>query len=189
MLLNLLKELEGEDVFVFDDGSDYDHSKHSKYCNYRRVKHHGKKMFWLLWRNILEAAKTLPDEEFIFLQDDLCNIDLAGLRKESESHEGAFVLNMFDVGPDRGWTKKGYCDCNFITNRQTLAKIGFSIMPVFYSRWSSNENLSSGVGMRLSQAFYNHNVPMILPAQNYASHGDHESLMNPEERKINPLII
>lgn len=186
LLLRLLKELEGEDIVVFDDGSDFDHSEHSNYCDYFWLQHKGKKGFWRIWRQMFYVARNSDTDEFIFLQDDLYNIDLKGLRAVETPDK--YVFNLMDVGPDRNWTPKNYCDCVFKTNRKTLEAINWRVPAVNPKRWERNPQLSSGVGQRLSMRFYRHGIPMILPEQNYASHGDCESKMHPNERKRNPLI-
>lgn len=188
LLLRLLQELQGEDVVVLDDSSDYDHSEHEKYCGYYRFDEHcGKQQFWHIWQTMFNMARSLTDDnEFIFLQDDLYNVDLEGLR--SVQTPDKYALNLMDVGPDRGWSPVGYCDCIFRTNRATLEQIGWSIDPVPQTRWKFRPTLSSGVGQRLSQAFYKNQIPMILPNQNYASHGDNESQMHPNLREVEPLI-
>lgn len=186
MLMRLLQELHGEDVIVFDDGSEYDATPFYQYCDYRRVSHQGKENFWQLWQLMLTTAQYSGRDEFIFLQDDLYNVDLEGLRQVETPDK--YALNLMNVGPDRGWSPAGYVDCIFKTNRATLDEIGWYVDPVSPCRWTINPGMSSGVGQNLSRRFYEHRMPMILPDKNYASHGDHESMMNPKERQKNPLI-
>src|SRR5690625_2457325 len=139
MLLRLLKELQGENITVIDDGSNYDPAEHKKYCNYIRQKHFGKKQFWRTWQHMLNLAKKTNDKEFIFLQDDLYDIDLQGLRSQKTPEK--FVLNLMNIGPNRNWTPIGqYCDCNFMTNRKSLEAIHWQIPAVSPKRWDINTN-------------------------------------------------
>lgn len=174
LLLRLLKELEGEEIVVIDDESDYDWSEHLEYViDYYRHQHCGKRWFYKLWNFMLSIAKKSGADEFIFLQDDLCDIDLQGLRSQKTPEK--FVLNIMNIGPNRNWTPIGqYCDCNFMTNRASLDAIHWQIPAVSPRRWDINANLSSGVGHMLSKKFYIRNVPMLMPDKNYASHGNHE---------------
>jgi len=186
LLLRLLKELQGEDVVVLDDGSDYDATEMYNYCKYYRVDHKGKQKFWKIWQYMFDYGMHSDADEFIFLQDDLYNVDLEGLRQVETPEK--YALNLMDVGPDRGWSPVGYVDCIFKTNRKTLEAIDWQVPPVNPKRWAGRPELSSGVGQNLSQLFYRKKIPMILPDRNYASHGDCESKMHPELRKKEPLI-
>lgn len=184
--MRLLEELQGERVTVFDDGSEYDATPFYEYCDYKRIAHQGKKNFWQVWQLMLTIARYSEDDEFIFLQDDLYNVDLEGLRAVETPDK--YALNLMNVGPDRGWSPVGYVDCIFKTNRATLEAIGWYIEPVNAYRWMTRPNLSSGVGQNLTRRFYENKIPMILPNRNYASHGDSESKMHPRERQQNPLV-
>lgn len=181
MLLRLLKELEGENVIVVDDGSTYDPSEHLRYCDYYRVSHKGKEGFWVNWNLMLEIAKESDDDEFIFLQDDLYDIDLARLRAD---YKGG-ALNLMEIGKDRGWTPKGYVDCIFMCDRKTLDRLHWKIDPVPIQRFN-RPNVSSGVGENLSYRMWLNLIPMQFNG-NYAHHGNHESKMHKEERVRNPL--
>jgi hypothetical protein len=81
----------------------------------------------------------------------------------------------------------GFVDCGFFCNREALERIDFSLgsLPV---DWFKYENRSSGVGMLLSTGFSSTRVKMYKPKKSLAFHGDHESKMNPQERKETPLI-
>ena len=182
MLLRLLKELQGEQVVVVDDGSSYNPDKHLKYCDYYRVSHKGREGFWVNWNFMLQIAQESNDNEFIFLQDDLHSVDLDRLREDYTDG----CLNVLEVGPDRGWTPKGYVDCQFICDRYVLNALEWKLDPIPIQRFN-NPYLSSGVGQQLSFRLWMKGIPMYLNG-NYAQHGDHESKMNPEERKRNPLV-
>lgn len=181
-LLRLLKELEGEQVTVVDDGSEYNPIEHMKYCDYYRLEHRGKEGFWITWDFMLSLAKETKDNEFIFIPDDVYDVNLTALRRDYK--EGC--LNVLNVGKDRGWSKVGYVDCGFICNRSVLEKLEFRMFPIRFGRFKI-EGVSSGVGQQLSHRLAVMKVPMYT-TKNYASHGDHESVMHKEERLKNPLI-
>jgi len=48
--------------------------------------------------------------------------------------------------------------------------------------------MSSGVGRQLSIRLRDLKIPIFTPIKSFAYHGDHESLMNPEVRKIHKII-
>lgn len=181
MLLRLLKELEGESVVVVDDGSKYNPDEHLNYCDYYRVSHKGKEGFYVNWNFMLELAKDSNDNEFIFLQDDLNNVELDRLRNDYIKG----CLNVLEVGKDRGWTPKGYVDCNFMCDRSVLEALEWKINPIPIQRFNI-PNISSGVGQDLSLRLWMKGIPMYLNG-NYAQHGAHESKMHPTERINNPL--
>lgn len=49
-------------------------------------------------------------------------------------------------------------------------------------------NRGSFVGEQLTRRLVNLKVPIFTPIKSFAYHGDHESLMNPEVRKIHKII-
>ena len=179
MLLRLLKELEGESVVVVDDGSDYIPYPHALMSDYYRLSHKGKIGYWLNWNFMLKIAHESNDNEFIFIPDDIYNIDLVKLRAD---YSGG-ALNILNVGADRGWTPKGYVDCAFMCDRKTLEQIGY-LNPVDIELFQI-PGISSGVGLQISQKLYRAGVDMHMG--NYATHGTHESQMHPLERLRNPL--
>ena len=197
-LLSLLKELDGTTI-VLDDGSDYDPAEHKQYCRYYRYPHQGKQQFWRLWDEMLRMAKESTEDEFLFLQDDVENVQVDEIKSVTEGlNEYGFNI-MRRGSPLRGWTqvrpkpttlngvdcfKCGYVDCIFATNRQSLAKLNFKMEPIPPYR---KQGVSSGVGEQLSQRFVKAGVPMYFPEESLAFHGDHESKMHPN-RKVNHMI-
>lgn len=180
-LLRLLKELEGEQIVVLDDGSTYPPDKHLWYCDYYRLSHKGKQGFYVNWNFALEIAQESTDTEFIFLPDDIYDFDIDRLRKD---YNGG-CLNVLDVGADRGWTPKGYVDCVFMCNREVLEALQWKLDPVPIVRFN-NPDVSSGVGQQMSKRLWKMGIPMYLQG-NYAQHGNHPSKMHPETRLRQPL--
>lgn len=198
LLKSLLNELKGENILVLDDGSTYPIRFKVPYYRY---EHLGKERFWQLWHEALKMCDESKDDWFMFIQDDVSDVDLQAIQSVTEGLD-YFAYNFMNRGPDRGWTKVPmypvllnnvncqtvrYVDCNFVTNRKTMDKIGWYMMPVPMSRFI-NPYISSGVGQQLSRRFAQNDVLMYKPIKSMARHGDHESLMHPFERKINPLI-
>jgi len=196
MLSKLLDEV-GHCV-VLDDGSEYDPAPFIDRCDYYRLHHLGKEFFWLTWRYALQMCKESDDDLFIFLQDDLSNVDLDRIHTIHASMEGDYAYNVHNAGGHRGWTPikhreeddrifGSYVDCNYFCNRQALEVLGFDMDWINPMRFKV-DGISSGVGQQQSRKFYKANVPMYIPKKSLAYHGDHKSLMHPEERKRNPLI-
>ena len=197
LLKSLVDSLKGEKIMIIDDGSDYP----IHFNNYHRYEHQGKEGFWQLWNEALRMCHASPDNWFLFLQDDVTDVNLKEIKRITRRMKD-YAFNIMNRGPDRGWTKvpmypvnlKGvqcqtvrYVDCIFATNRQTLDKIGWKMNPVSAHRFR-NPYISSGVGHQLSQRFAQNGILMYKPIKSLAFHGDHESLMHKEERKRNPLI-
>lgn len=196
-LKSLIESLPGERIVVIDDGSDYDPS--GLKCEYCRYTHQGKEGFWQLWN---EALKLATDEWVLFLQDDVTDVQLDEIKRITKDLD-YYAFNIMNRGPDRGWTtvptgeveiagveceKVRYADCIFATNKKTLDKIGRYMDPISPTRFIINPRISSGVGQQLSQRFAKLNIPMYMPKKSLAYHGDHESIMHPLERKLNPLV-
>lgn len=200
MLLSLLRELKGN-VIVMDDGSDFDPDPFLDYCDFYRSSHRGREGYWRQWRDALEICEESGDW-FLFLSDDLQNVNLSEIKRITKSIKGNYAFNVLNVGADRGWTgikwaekkiagvdcyKMGYVDGAFACNRGALESIGFYMEPVDTLRFR-NPYISSGVGQQLSNRFALKGIPMYLPKKSLCYHGNHESKMNPEERKRNPLV-
>lgn len=200
-LLSLLKSLQGN-IIVVDDGSTYDPTRHLQYCEYYRFSHKGKVGFWMQWQYMMELAQESDDDWFLFTQDDVSDIQLDKIKQICESIEGDYAFNFMRRGSKRGWTNIkwedvtiggvqcqvcDYVDCNFACSRGALERIGFDMKPVDPRRFE-RKNISSGVGQQLSQRFAWRGVPMYVPQTSLAYHGDHPSLMHPQERQRNPLI-
>ncbi len=199
-LLTLLKGLD-EHCYVIDDGSDYDPSEHRKYAEYHRYKHQGKEGFWRLWDEALKLCRDSEDDWFLFLQDDVEDVQLDKIREVTKGLD-KYAFNIMRRGnPLRGWTavtpketklngldvfECGYVDCIYVTNRKTLELLDWKMEPLHPYR-VYQKGRSSGVGEQQSQRFVELGVPMYFPKVSLAFHGDHPSKMHPD-RKINHMI-
>jgi len=201
MLNSLLNELKGEGITVIDDGSDYDPTPLLDRCEYLRFPHQGKQGFYKLWDYALKICKKSNDTWFMFSPDDITDIQLDKI-KDVTKYLSVFAFNYVNAGKDRGWTdvqwkdtiingvecyEMGYVDGVFVTDRTTLELLDFTVHPVPQSRFVI-PNISSGCGQQLSKRLAGLNVPMYLSKKSLAYHGDHESVMHPDERLKHPLI-
>lgn len=204
MLESLIEELMpfNEYIMVIDDGSDFDiNDERVGVCKF---PHGGKSMWWHTWNEALKIAQSSIDNKFMFLPDDISNLDVKKIKRirASFSIKERYAYNILNVGNDRGWTRlkrkdcmiagyesevSPYVDCGYMTNRETLEVLDWNqdwINPIRFDR----EGISSGVGEAQSRAYWLAGVPMYLPKIKLAHHGNHESKMHPIERKKNPLV-
>jgi hypothetical protein len=79
-----------------------------------------------------------------------------------------------------------YCDGGYFTNRETLEAIHFEQEFISFRRFDRG-HISSGVGETQSRAFWKLGIPMYCPKKSLCFHGEHESKMHPELRKLEPL--
>lgn len=192
MLDHVLKDIQGEDHLIIDDGSDFERPNMIKFT------HGGKRMFWERWNYALRHAKRCEDELFIFMPNDFLNIDLETIRKyHEELKDNPYVFNIINDGRAEQWIRfkaidkgdkirVGFTDCGFFCNRKTLDLIGYHMERVS-DKWFRRAG-SSGVGHQLTKRLHNHGVPIYKPLKSLAYHGDHPSTMHENERLKNPLI-
>jgi len=184
MLASVLESLDGLDVTVKHDGVDF--------------KHRGKGGFWITWDEVLKDSINHNADIFLFMQDDCLDIDLERIERLHEQFKDKpYIYNIINDGRKKMWTSIeprtmdedtelcGFTDCMFFCNLKALIKLGF-----FMDDMSDyvQEGKSSGVGLSLTYRANRFGVPCYRPFKSLATHGDHESKMHPEERKINPLI-
>ena len=178
---------ENDTLTIYNDGVDF--------------PHRGKKGFWKTWNEALKKCEENVDDIYLFMPEDFLNLDFDRVREMHErmKHE-PYVFNIINDGRHQSWGafKKqdpvngveqiGFCDGGFFCNRKALEAIGFYMIEINERRWKEFPNLSSGIGQQLTGRFHRAKVKMYKPVKSLAYHGDHESKMNPEERKKNPLI-
>ena len=202
-LLRTLKEWAHAQVVVIDDGSGYDPSPHLEYCQYYRLKHLGKPFFWDSWNYALSLCKRSEDETFLFIPDDWCNYDVDEIERLSEHFKGLYAFNIANFGRESCWTsvkhepvdvdgyaclRNSFVDCAFMTNRETLDKLDWSLHWVNPLRFR-DPYISSGVGEQLSRRFFKKFVPMYKPLSSLCGMQDVPSEMNKLERERTPLAM
>lgn len=186
----------GVNVTIFDDGSDFPREDERVI----RLPRQGKRNYWKIWNKMLHHAEDNLADLYIFMPDDFQDLDIERIKElhGKFKHEG-YVHNIINDGRTKQWigqepikideetTRVGFTDCGFFCNRPALHKLGFYMDAPMEKWWSKGENISSGVGMMLTRRLHFARVPIYIPNKSLAYHGDHESMMHPEERKNNPL--
>lgn len=197
-------------VLIIDDSSNYDKSIFNRFSRSDWVRmsfdeNGGKKMFWDRWDEALKHFKHFNDNEYVmFMPDDWSNLNLdyiEGLTKQGWDNS-LFAVNIVNDGRTHCWgvfgtgqedisigdnklKEVGFVDCGFLSNRHTMSKISIDPVP---ESWFDRPDKSSGVGYQLTKKMRKIKVKMMTPNKSLAFHGDHPSVMHPEERKRNPLI-
>jgi len=198
MLLENVKHLSKFDcrIVVIDDGSEYDYSEHAKYCEYQRFDHHGKSGFWKLWNIAFQIARLHGAKFNMITADDMLEAKFDKMIKDFPKFPDLFVCNTLNDGREQSWGERiwtpykkhwvesGFTDFACFTPYQVLEKLDFKIYPIK----SREENQSSGIGQQITTRLKQLEIPMFTPLKSYVYHGDHESVMNPEERRKNPLV-
>jgi hypothetical protein len=182
MLKKLLKELKSMDVTVIDSPETF-----------------GKQNFWMRMKQAHELCLTSQHDNYLILGDDICNIDFDRINALHDAlSKMKYSINLVNDGRKTCWYGKpnpilnikglvhsDYCDCLFMTNRKSLSL--FSIEPV-PAIWFDRPNKSSGVGYQLTNKMRKAGILMYTAIESLVYHGDHDSVMNYEERKRTPLI-
>lgn len=195
-LVRLLHELRGYDYHVVDDGSDVPPDVPTTRLS--RLPHFGKKGFWRTFNFAIAVLKASKHDDYLIIPDDVCNIDFERIKQyHQEQRLNKFFINAINDGRDSCWNRPtfkalsfnglihtGFFDCGGLTNRRTLQQ--FYLTPIA-DAWFTHAQ-SSGVGAQITQRMNAINVPMYTPEKSLVYHGDYESKMHPEERKINKLI-
>lgn len=212
MLLQSLKHLvkfkDMLNVIVLDDASHFDSKEHELYCDVfdRNKKNVGKKGFYKQWKKAFRMCQNNPSDIYLFAPDDFLSIDINKVIKMHQVIQSkfrtAYAFNIINCGRKQCWTpfqphrigingeqltELGFVDCGFFCNTQTLKRLEFRIDKT-PDVWFDRPTKSSGVGWQLSKRMYNLKVKMFQPVKSYAFHGDHQSVMHPNERIKNPLI-
>lgn len=199
MILNLVEEIKMVPDITYtihDDGSDYTLDDANVICH----EHGGKEKYWKLWNYALDELKTVESDIFVFLPNDFVNINFNKIKELHGKYKHVpYCYHIINDGRVTCWskippepvdeetTKIGFCDCGFFCNREALDKIGYYMPEVDLVRFKYVPTRSSGVGQELTLRMNNSGVSMFRPIKSLAYHGDHDSLMNYEERKNIPL--
>lgn len=184
----------------------------SEECHYfPAYEHRGKRGFWRTINDILSDANLTSFDYFFLLQDDI-ELEDHFFRRMIGSwncihDKDKICLNPLMDGSRRGvpnWTgidpkvvhgsygtkfyRTGWVDCIFMSERRMLDALNWRINPIDDSRWKRNKFLSSGVGQQISKRLIAKDLHPYQVYESLVHHGGHESKMNPQERKQNPLI-
>lgn len=171
-----------------------DHSGPFNYDGYiTRTGSIGKKGYTKVVTTLFERCRNINADRFLFFQDD---IDLLN-KNLNFCVNDFFAINLFkECGHNSrdGWScvrpshydeqlnKVGWIDCAaFICTRQALEKINYSVPDYPVSRWESNPQLSSGVGLYLSQQWQD---GLFQVKKSHVKHDISTSTMNPDRRDL-----
>lgn len=206
-------------ILIIDDCSTEDYSdcfndiKNSEMkIDYRVTDYnHGKQRHWMIMNEIFHWYHGQKFDYALHIQDDIeiGHDFLLSMIKTFQRipHPGKVCLNfVYDkerasranwtpakpepiyIGDDKLY-KTGWVDCNFFANRYFFESLGWKIKPISLIRWERNPLLSSGVGKQISNRLFYRKAGMFQVSEKIVVHGNYESVMNPEERKINPLTL
>lgn len=216
MIQRLVKKLDRESknfdvtVLVFDDGSTKPVALKTQEINnliathtFHQPYNHGKQNYWRLANKIFDAMASVNAELNIYLADDLDLMD-GFLSKTYHAWEKItdpkkVSLNLLNDGRTQCWTKFERVPVCFEETRFYKSQwldmamafdkslLRYRLHEVSKQRWVNNELASSGVGAQLSSRLHKSGYAMYQVIDSLATHGDHDSQMNFEERKKNPL--
>lgn len=210
MLRRTVEEAQGKDsIQIMDDESSYHFDElkdiyEKPDTTVYRFQHCGKENFYKLWDFALHNCEESGDQRFLFLPDDYSNIDFERIDAihnhfvMTYGFHKPYVCSFVNDGRPPQWGADqprqynddleyiGWVDCGFFCNRFALEYHGYEMGVVSKDRFKV-PGRSSGVGEQMTRRFRHAGVPMLRPYKSLASHGEHESVMHPEERKINPL--
>ena len=160
----------------------------------------GKEGYWETWDEILKDCEKNPSDLYLFMPEDVLDIDIERIKEIHKGFKGEpYVCNIINDGRHESWVRfqkqqpkngleqVGFTDCGFFCSREVLQKTKWRIKQPPATRFN-NPNMSSGVGMQLTNIFTTYKIKMYKPTNSLGYHGDHKSEMNTEERKRNPLI-
>ncbi|ULB45240.1 tetratricopeptide repeat protein [Limnospira fusiformis KN01] len=216
LLANIDREADNYDISVdvFDDGSqDPVVENANDYPNLaslavHRYNNYGKKQYWQLVNHIFNSLSKQNADLFIYMPDDIEICPGFFQKVVSQwyaiSDPRKIVLNLGLDHRTQCWTgfervkyqfgevevfKTQWVDMLMLFERSFLEALDYRIQPISLSLWQKNPNFSSGVGAQISKRLHGLGFSIYQVSEYLVSHGDHESMMNPEERKINPLTI
>lgn len=201
MLTSLLKELEGKNVFVIDNCSNYDVSTLGV-DYYSFPINGGKRLFYQKWQLALEKFRESNFEYVCFLPDDVSSLDLKGIENLTRQGLENFAITLANTGNFYRWGEYNtsnkefvfndrlhkdccYVDGCFITNKKTLDGINIGPMP---DLWFDRSDKSSGVGYSTTMQLRKKGALMLMPNKSYLYHGDHKSVMHGTHRDQVKLI-
>ena len=203
MLKNLLLQIKGYDVLVFDDGSDF--SIEGNGVKFHKFKqNYGKKLAWLKFQKIFKKVKRLKKYDYYYLLPDDIELCEDFINKSIELWEGiedSKKITLSFSNPARCTAPQftfiqpqikgnviltGWMDLMCLFTRDFINKVDITEIPL--SRWEENELLGSGVGSQISNKFVNADYNLYNCKEDYIKHlGNLDSKMNPTDRVNNPL--
>jgi glycosyltransferase involved in cell wall biosynthesis len=165
----------------------------------------GKKLFWEIIDLSFKVCKKIDSKYFVYLQDDLklCDNFFNELKNKYENIKDDKKIslefrtdnrterpnwNNFEPQIVGDYIHSNWVELDFICEKKFFDVLEYKINEISKNRWDNNPNLSSGVGQQLTQRLLNLGFNMYHTKKSFVEHGDHQSKMNEEERKITKLI-
>jgi hypothetical protein len=204
MLDRLLAQLEGYRVRVYDDGSK-PRLEVPEWCNLTRShKNHGKQQYWK-WVNVLLRKAKHDGGLVMVLPDDVTFADGSPQKAielfaalEAQHRDRGVCLNLIRDSRSANWTgfksvsynrdilRTGWMDGCFVANQQFLSAF-HRIPPQNPRRWISDPSMGSGVWEFVSRNNFAAGHMFFQVKKSLCVHGDHESVMHPDQRRSNPI--
>lgn len=178
------------------------------YTYYMTGKRYGKERFWELVNFMF--SKLIEADYYFFMGDDmsLCEsfFEKAIMAYDNIEDEKKICLSLYmpkgrESKPN--WTnvvpvrikfkgvevlKTQWNDLCFVAKKDFFEALEYRINPISYKRWAKDPLRSSGVGEQISHRLHKAGYSMYHTIESLVTHGDHPSIMNPVERKLNPLL-
>lgn len=211
LIKSIMKNIGGHEVTIhtYDDGSEMNLTHPKEVRSFKYPVNNGKQGYWRVIDRALGDAAQYYFDYFFLLQDD-CELikdffDVAIKQWENinDPEKATYctftptnVYNriMWSSGRARDvvhngvpYIKGNYVDCIFMCPRSTLERLDFRMNPIDPKVWVGRPNYSSGVGQQLSARLRELGMTMYTAWSSLTINNEQESMMNPEERKKNPL--
>jgi glycosyltransferase involved in cell wall biosynthesis len=205
-------------LLIIDDHSSEDYIAVKYYLQERfagRYKfienpvNHGKQFYWKTITNGFQYMASVDFEYFILLQDDL-RLMASFFKKAISAFDSILddqkaclsIRTELSRVMTPCWTnyvphyvnfpgieciRTGWVDMLFISDKRFFTILNYQIFPID-NRWSSNKNLSSGVGMQISRRLISQGHSIYALKRSLVIHDHHPSLMHPLLRQDTKLI-
>jgi len=202
-LTKRLKELHDCIIVVYDDCGRVQID--STYIDHliNGYRHNGKKGYWRSVNKLWFYVKKYNPTIYINLVDDLLPndnfFDCIDIFKRIDDN-AKIAMHLANNGRTRNWTNFDRVSFNDEVFKTQTTEQSFICYPEFISRpipkiplsrWRFNENLGSGVGAELNTYWVSRKKTIFGVKESLITRNDNcdESMMNPEERKLNPWQV
>jgi len=194
---------------IFEDTEAASCEEHGiNYSYYMTGRRYGKENFWQFITFMF--SKLIDADYYFFIADDmeLCDsfFERAISTYDNIQDDKKICLSLYmpkgrEDKPN--WTnivptkvkfegtevlRTQWNDLCFVAKKDFFEALEYKINPISYKRWQKDPLRSSGVGEQISHRLHKAGYYMYHTIESLVTHGDHDSVMNPIERKLNPLI-
>jgi len=205
-------------IVVYDDASTLRYDFIDRYIEKYNIEYvkfdfnHGRYRYWRLINYAFKQIRNTKYDYYIMLPDDvtLCNefFKRAINTWEAIRDNRKICLNLLLDRGRRGianWTgfkpvkvkyggfeiyRTQWVDLCFIADKRFFKEVRYRVDSIDFSRWQGKdcELLSSGVGAQVSEKLNRSGWHLYQVTDTLVFHGDHPSVMNPEERRRSRLV-